>query len=442
MNSEILQLLLVAISLILPHTAVSQDDPSRNRQCIDNPTGTVSLDVDVRGIPGPQGPRGKQGPKGSTGETGVKGDPGMKGDRGFPGDIGPTGLTGRKGDLGARGQKGERGGLGLTGPVGPSGPAGPPGPQGDPGPQGPPGPFGRSGLPGPRGVKGEPGDTVLDREDFDRVYEGVADKFNESTLQGVWMSIQALSATIQGVNDRIHSLENDQAPPKPEGDETTLCNITSNRWRRIAYLDTTKGHPCPANLTTYHNPATNQTACGPPTGSLILLSQTYPTGGSYTNVCGRVRAYQNDWPVAFSHYLVHAQNTIDLNYADGVSITKGTPREHLWTYVAGASETHDKDQLACPCAKLNYNQSFIPSFLGDNYYCETGIVGEKVKHLVWEDPLWDGKGCFTSGNTCCNRYGWFHRQVPSTTDDIEVRWCQYHSKLFDFATDQMEIWVM
>ena len=55
-----------------------------------------------------------------------------------------------------------------------------------------------------------------------------------------------------------------------------------------------------------------------------------------------------------------------------------------------------------------------------------------------------GKGCFTSGNTCCDHYGWFHCQVPSTNDDIEVRWSKEFSSLpgEDIVTDQLEIWVM
>ena len=403
---------------------------SDDRQCIDNPTGTVSLNVDVRGVPGPEGPRGERGLKGSTGETGVKGDPGMKGDRGLPGDTGPIGTKGRKGDSGARGQKGELGGLGLTGPVGLSGPAGPPGPQGDSGPQGPPGPFGRSGFPGPQGIKGAPGDTVLDEDEFDRMSEAAVKKVNESLITGLLESVQALIENVQKLDSRVHSLESKQ----------TLCNIESENWRRIAHVDTTKGDACPSNLVTFTNPATNLTACGPPPTRHIQISHTFPSEGNYTNVCGRVRGYQKGWPEGFNRYLRNKQDTVDLNYADGVSITRGTPRQHLWTYVAAGAE--EARIAACPCARVDYNRSSIPSFVGDNFYCESGHISTSQEEINWEDPLWDGKGCFTSGNTCCDRYGWFHRQVPSTTDDIEVRWCQFYSKATDFVTDQLEIWVM
>ena len=137
--------------------------------------------------------------------------------------------------------------------------------------------------------------------------------------------------------------------------------------------------------------------------------------------------------------------TIDTDYADGVLITRGSPRQHLWTYAAGLSETYSYTSFLCPCARTDYNSSWIPSFVGSNFYCETGRIGTGPNgKIFWEDPLWDGKGCFTSGNTCCDRYGWFHRQVPPTTDDIEVWWSKEYSTTpgEDIVTDQLEIWVM
>jgi hypothetical protein len=86
-----------------------------------------------------------------------------------------------------------------------------------------------------------------------------------------------------------------------------------------------------------------------------------------------VRGYQGANIVAFYHHGQRSQ-TIDTNYVDGVSITKGTPRQHLWTYAAGFSETHYSDYVNCPCARPGYNTSWIPSFIGNNYYCEAGFV--------------------------------------------------------------------
>ena len=385
---------------------VSQDVSQSDRQCIDNPTGTVSLNVDVRGVPGPQGPRGRRGPRGNTGETGVKGDPEMKGDRGLPGDTGPIGTTGNKGETGGKGQKGSRG---IEGPIGPTGRPGPPGPQ---------------------GIQGEPGNTVLSREEFDRVCERVAKKLNVSILSEIIERIDALNTTLN-----------------PPISGRTLCGITSTNWRRIAYFDTTRGDACPPGLHTSTNTTSGQRACGTTNGQRSLLSLNFTTGGSYTNVCGRVRGYSG-WNVyAFYPYIERGQRTIDSNYADGVLITRGSPRQHLWTYAAGFSETYSLTNHLCPCARTGYSSSWIPSFVSSNFYCETGRVryqGKMFGNIWWDDPLWDGQGCFTSGNTCCDRYGWFHRQVPPTTDNIEVRWSKEFSTYSgeDILTDQLEIWVM
>ena len=401
-------LLFVTIIFFLGKT-VSQDISSSDRQCIDNPTGTVSLNVDVRGVPGPQGPRGKRGPKGSTGETGVKGDPGMKGDRGLPGDTGPIGTTGNKGETGGKGQKGSRG---IQGPIGPTG---------------------RPGLPGPQGIQGEPGDTVLSREELDRVYEATAKKLNESII------VELVEDNRQ-LKEQVRLLVLQQTK--------TLCNITSISWRRIAYFDTTRGDPCPPGLHTSTNNATGQTACGTTNGESSQLSLNFRTGGSYTNVCGRVRGYSGFNVFAFFPYSHRERRTIDTNYADGVLITRGSPQQHLWTYAAGLSETYSTTSFLCPCARSGYSPSWIPSFVGSNYYCEAGLVIDRNANergkIWWDDTLWDGKGCFTSGNTCCDRYGWFHRQVSSTTDDIKVRWSKAFSSLpgEDILTDQLEIWVM
>ena len=407
-------LLFVTFFSFLGKTA-SQDVSPNDRQCVDNPTGTVSLNVDVRGVPGPEGPRGRRGPKGNPGETGVKGDPGMRGDRGLPGDTGPIGTTGNKGETGGKGQKGSRG---VDGPIGPTG---------------------RPGFPGPPGIQGEPGDTVLNSEDFDRMCERVLNKLNVSILSEIIERINALNTTLNPPISE-HTSNTTLSPPICG---RALCGFTSTNWRRIAYFDTTRGDPCPPGLHTSNNNATGQTACGTTNGTRSELSLKFPTGGNYTNVCGRVRGYSG-WNVyAFFPYIQRGRLSINDNYADGVLITRGNPRRHLWTYAAALAESYLFTNWLCPCTRPGYNPSGIPRFVGNNYYCESGFYGTGPSGQInWNDPLWDGKGCYTS--TCCERFGWFHRQVPSTNDDIEVRWSKEYSTTpgENIVTDQLEIWVM
>ena len=56
----------------------------------------------------------------------------------------------------------------------------------------------------------------------------------------------------------------------------------------------------------------------------------------YTRVCGRVIGYQNRTTDAFAQR--SSRVTIDEIYVDGLSITYGSPRQHLWTFAAGVRE--------------------------------------------------------------------------------------------------------
>jgi hypothetical protein len=55
-------------------------------------------------------------------------------------------------------------------------------------------------------------------------------------------------------------------------------------------------------------------------------------------VCGKIRAYQYATPDSFGLRDTHGQ-VIDGNYVDGVSLTHGNPKHHLWTFAASLDET-------------------------------------------------------------------------------------------------------
>ena len=73
--------------------------------------------------------------------------------------------------------------------------------------------------------------------------------------------------------------------------------------------------------------------------------------------------------------------TIDDAYVDGLSITHGNPRKHLWTLAVGTYELSTHLEARCPLDLDAYNISRIPEFVGNNYYCEalefgkTGLLG-------------------------------------------------------------------
>ena len=198
-------------------------------------------------------------------------------------------------------------------------------------------------------------------------------------------------------------------------------------WRRVVYLDMTDpSTTCPS---AWQLTGLSKRTCGRvSTQSLACDSVTFPvSGGEYSQVCGRIKAYQYQSTDAFEAYHDGQVTTIDGAYVAGVSLTHGTPRRHIWTFAAGISEAvptrRDGDQ--CPC-----DASFtirVPPFVGDDYFCESGVNAGRWGGFHPDDPLWDGENC-TSSSTCCslNTPPYFVKQLPTpTTDDIEARLCQY-----------------
>ena len=330
---------------------------------------------------------------------------------GTPGPQGPSGEKGERGGMGSRGVKGEKG------------------VQGDRGFAGPPG---RAGVPGLPGVREQPEVTKLSGEEFSRVTSNVSSEVLGQVMKEMADLEAKLNSTYELVS--LYHLNT-----------YFRCGIFSPNWRRVAYIDTTQGPgQCPSGLVQHVNSATNQRACGRSIDR-GCSSVTYPAGGSYTNICGRVRGYQFYTPNAFTGSSGHSINDA---YVDGISITLGNPRKHVWTYTSYWYEMHNSSQYdVCLCQRSSSNYySRVSSFVGSDYYCETAFATDsETKRIAWENPLWDGAGsaCGTGGQ-CCATFGWFHKTVsPSTSDHIEARWCADQGRSNeDVLTELVEIWVM
>jgi dynein heavy chain len=399
--------------IFLQFIMISVSSAQENRSCVETPTGSVRFDVvGVPGSPGPEGPTG------------------MKGDRGGRGDSGPIGPQGPPGKQGDRGSKGQRGAIGLEGPSGPVGRPGLPGPQGSrgyPGPDGLPGPTGTPGLAGPPGPRGHPGDTDLTRKEFTKLTTTVTTQVI-SSLQNSDIPdlIKQLTESVQDVNKRLERVE--ELLPKK-------CGIIGS-WRRVVYFNPLLDNSCPSGLGKVNIPNTNKQACGG-TVNNGCSSVIFTVDQNYTNICGIVQGYQYGSPNAFA---VYSGKTVDDNYVDGISITQGSPRKHVWTY---AAYYHEGNGDRCPCAtsdgKVQYSP---PRFVGDDYYCETGFRSGQNR-IAWENPLWDGQGCSLTEDRCCERYGWFHKIVPASDDHIEMRWCvDQPLNNENIFVDLAEIWVL
>jgi hypothetical protein len=136
-------------------------------------------------------------------------------------------------------------------------------------------------------------------------------------------------------------------------------------------------------------------------------------------VCGRAIGYQVSSPDGFFF-----TNSINEPYVDGVSVTYGSPRNHIWSFGVGVTENSFVHQFYnCPCWNSGAEQP--PSFVGNNYFCESGNPSSSFQYglLYSSDKLWDGEQCSGEG-TCCTGPPWFSVDLPNTsTDDIEVRIC-------------------
>ena len=148
-------------------------------------------------------------------------------------------------------------------------------------------------------------------------------------------------------------------------------------------------------------------------------------------MCGRINAFQQGSPSAFDQHAVGNNFGLDGPYVEGVSVTHGAAgsRQHIWTFAAALYETDTSFHPAFVCACTNTNLNWphqTPSFIGNNYFCETGNPGPFWHNFIYpDDPLWDGEGCGPS-STCCqfNNPPWFCTTLPQpTTDDIELRIC-------------------
>jgi len=216
------------------------------------------------------------------------------------------------------------------------------------------------------------------------------------------------------------------------------CGGIEGGWMQVVDVDMTRDDTCPG---TWHKITSPRKLCLgyiPRCNSAVFSVK----GASYEHVCGQAKAYQKGNTNAFRHN----KQSVNLVYVDGISITLGSPRKHVWTYAAGLSDNHNfgNDWVNCPCAM--YPGIDPPAFVGNDYYCESGVVGEGTNPFYYlSDPLWDGHGC-TRRNGCCDRVGmpWFYRKLPVTVaENLEVRICKNQPHVNeDIAVEKVELYVM
>ena len=211
-------------------------------------------------------------------------------------------------------------------------------------------------------------------------------------------------------------------PTPPSYDLVSKSECGSGQWVLVAYFDMRNpAEQCPREWRGFDSPVR---CCGRPASARSSTPSVYysTNGFRYSKVCGRALGYQLGSPDCFSSVngAEPDHETVDGIYVDGVSVTHGNPRTHIWTFAVGLHEGNDIHN--CPCD----GGASPPPFVGNNYFCETGddTPNVELRRFYNDDPLWDGQDCHNA--TCCayNHPPWFHVQLDSpTTDDIEVRIC-------------------
>ena len=191
-------------------------------------------------------------------------------------------------------------------------------------------------------------------------------------------------------------------------------------WTRVGFLnmsDVTQN--CPPDFRQYEidgqlYPNLGGTrVCGrTPASNSSCVSVQFPSYNiSYSQVCGRVVGYA---VATDDGFYLSGPNDIDSAYVDGVSITRGSPRQHVWT-LAATREMYPS-QFGCPCFTPSSPNQIVPPFVGNDYYCEG----------AQDEVLWDGQDCAPVETACCSRPNlpWFHRNYSTPTDDyLELRVC-------------------
>ena len=273
---------------------------------------------------------------------------------------------------------------------------------------------------------------------------------------------EALRPILNEMSQRIEQFDNHITTELMRMNQTLTEEIISNResiydtaelkcggtwgWRRAVYLDMTDPNTnCPSGwqLTGYSKRTCGRASSDQPTCDSIFFPVS---GGPYSQVCGRIRAYQNGLPDAFWGYNLGGQTTIDSAYVSGVAVMYGSPQQHIWTFANGIWENDARHLLNnCPCDTNGVIS--IPPFVGSDYFCESGYVhnsGIPAYTFHSNDTLWDGRDCHST-STCCSLHNppYFTKTLnQTTTDDLELRMCLWDSGNSDnIAVELVELYV-
>ncbi len=179
----------------------------------------------------------------------------------------------------------------------------------------------------------------------------------------------------------------------------------SDEWTEIVNFDVANSsHNCPSPWTTVTSPSRLCTAssCN---DSLVI---NVPT--TYSQIRGQIIGSVIGLCDAFTQFF-NSNPSIEEGYLDGVSITHGHPRQHVWSFGAGRLVLVTQGDVRVIILTLTLQDILRP------------LSGTTISAT---DCITGYYGMARTVSACCtfNSPPWFNVTLPtSTSNDIEVRIC-------------------
>ena len=213
-------------------------------------------------------------------------------------------------------------------------------------------------------------------------------------------------------------------------DMTLSCGGVTGGWIKMVMINS--DNQCPSGLMERNDSPNIRTCVRNETSAGCSSVELSTANIQYTRVCGRITAYQVGSVDNFE------STDINSAYVDGVSLTHGTPRQHIWTFAA----VNRGNRTGSCCTS-----SSRPDSVGNNFFCDTGnLASSNVRNSKFytSHRLWDGDWC-TTDNQCCSKDNppYFHKTLPQpNTDNIEMRVCRNEAVTDeDIAIESVEIYI-
>ena len=145
--------------------------------------------------------------------------------------------------------------------------------------------------------------------------------------------------------------------------------------------------------------------------------------GRVTQLCSQLKVFDTLRSVEESlnisldnqeHFFVlEGALAINERYVNGVSLTYGSPRQHIWTF---ANEIDEYPcPTSCPCTYELHSSTGIPSFVGNDYFCETGVPPGRYGVTPFIPTMPCGMVEVVVQFCTFNNPLWFCKQLPQST---------------------------